>query len=753
MQRKKASCVFIFLPAVFLLSVSCTLIYARQSLFITIVSACISVLTALSLFACLRMLRSNSALLQDLTGTLTRTAANLSHGLSEFSSGDMRGHLEAPVSGSRTTEAEALERLLLSCLDDFNSLTAVPLKRVCFVGANSYQEGQVAGEHIAKLLSGKGKIVFLIPQYTQVNHLLRMKGCRDYLLEKYPEIVSAGVFETEGNLSIAAKITQKCLDEIKDLDLIYVTDGYTPSEISKVVSAFTVRKVKLFIYDATPENIALLKNGTVTALIEQNPYMQTYNALINLYNSRETSWTPPSPKLFMQPIYIDLSNYRTYWNDEKNKRVTQGEERTLFSVPAPKKSEKQYRFGVIMPEKTGFFASLVAGAEAAADVLKKFDVEVEIISVFHTQADFGSAALYVPAIESFVQRGFDGIATGIIDPGVMPAVNKAAEKGLTITTFSTEPFSLREIIATIISNIARLADSSQDIAASAEESARANTQIGTSIFGIKNGIDEQKNRVAANETELNTLNKMISEMQESIASYASLVGKMTDESSHGASAMDETLHETKDLKAAINDIHTELSSFNEKLGTVQKFAEVIENLAENTNVLAINASIEASRAGENGKAFGVVAGEVRTLAESSRHTAENIRDTVKNITESMAHIMKTSRSGTEKVDKNLSQTADTQKVFESITAGLMKSNDTIEHIKTSVSGIVASGSGVKANMNVIENMSNTMASRLDEIASSISELQQQGNNLSKMANDLRGMAVNQNLVFSQLSVN
>ncbi|HAH62545.1 MAG TPA: hypothetical protein DCL73_10675 [Treponema sp.] len=51
-----------------------------------------------------------------------------------------------------------------------------------------------------------------------------LEGCRDYLLGKYPEIISAGMFETEENLSTSAKITQKCLDEIKDLDLIYVTD-------------------------------------------------------------------------------------------------------------------------------------------------------------------------------------------------------------------------------------------------------------------------------------------------------------------------------------------------------------------------------------------------------------------------------------------------------------------------------------------------------------------------------------------------
>jgi methyl-accepting chemotaxis protein len=728
------------------------MIFAYPSVLPMIFSFVVFILSILSIFAARGVLRHDRKLSRDFNEVLTGTVRQLSHGLSAFAAGDLRYHLVRPASSALTPEAAELEQRLLSGLDDFNSITTVPLKRVCFLGANSYQEGRVAGEHISVILSGKGKVAFFIPQYTQINHVLRMKGCQDYLVEKFPGIVSAGVFETQGDPEEAGRIARKCLDEISDLDLIYVTDGNTPFQIAKVVSAFTRRKIRLFIYDATPDNIDLLKRGMVTALIEQNPYAQTYNALVYLYNACEASWVPLSRKLFMDPIYIDLNNYHTYWDDGKNVRVMREEERALLATPVPLKSGKRYRFGVIMPQTTGFFAALVTGAEAAAKLLGAFNVEVEIIDVYHTQEDFGSAALYNPVIKSFVDRGFDGFATGIVDTNIMPTINKAVDKGLKVTTFSTEPSSFREVITTMIDNVECLADNSQDLAASAEESARANTQIGSSILGIKGDIDEQKNRVAANEKELGTLNRMIADMQESIAAYASLVGKMNGESAHGASAINETLRETQQLKEAINAICTELESFNTKLSTVQEFAGVIESLAENTNVLAINASIQAARAGADGKAFAVVAGEVRTLAENSRHTAENIRNTVSDITVSMKKIVEISSSGTERVSRNLKQAADTQKAFESISSGLEESSSAVERIRTSVGGIVSAGSGVKTNMNVIEKMSNTIDSRLDEITVSISELGRQGSHLSETANDLRVMAANQNIVFSQLSV-
>jgi methyl-accepting chemotaxis protein len=690
---------------------------------------------------------------RDFADVLTKLAKQLGHGLSAFASGDLRFRLRKPAIEATNPDAAALAKRLLSCIDDFNSMTNVPLKRVCFVGANGYEEGRVAGEHIGEMLGGKGKVAYLIPSYSQINHVLRMKGCHDYLSEHYSDIVNLPVIETNGNPSFALEKGNELVSSNPDLSLIYVTDGWSPGALAEGFAKSGLSRIKIVAYDTTNGNMDRLKKGLFTALIEQNPTIQTYNAIVHLYNALEASWVPLSRKLFMAPIYVDQGNYRNYWDDARNERVMREEERSLMVAPEPSKSGKRYRLGIILPTVEGFFETLVEGVEAAKASLAKYNVEIELVNVFNNQWDFGKASLFIPAIESFVKRGYDGFALSVIDPDVMPAVNAAVDAGLTVTTFSTEPSSFREIIMTVMDNMGRLSESSQTLAAAAEQSARANGQIGQAILGIREDIGEQKKRLSANESELATLNGMISGMERSFDAYSKLVSGMTNESAHGSGSMDETYRETQALKEAIDRIGAELSAFNEKLAKVREFAAGIESISESTNVLAINASIQAARAGTAGKAFAVVAGEVRGLAENSRNTAESIRDIVADITDDMAKIMEVSARGAERVGKNLSDALVARESFESIARSLSESTRSVDSIRESVSGLARLGSDVKANMDAVERMADATKNRIEEISVSISELSEQGGHLSRTANDLRVMAADQSLVFSQLSVN
>ncbi len=714
---------------------------------------CILVAAGGSLVIAVSLRREEAVLARDFGDVLTKLAKQLGHGLSAFASGDLRFRLRKPAVEATSPEAAALAKRLLSCVDDFNSITNVPLKRVCFVGANGYEEGKVAGEHIGEMLGGKGKVGYMIPSFSQTNHVLRMKGCHDYLSEHYLQIVNLPVIETNGDPAFALEKGLALVSDNPDLSLLYITDGWSPGALAEGFAKAGLSRVKIVAYDTTNGNIDRLKKGLFTALIEQNPTIQTHNAIVHLYNAREASWVPLSRKLFMAPIYVDQSNYRNYWDDERNERIMRDEERSLMVAPVPSKSGKRYRIGVILPTVTGFFETLVAGVEAAKASLAEHNVEIELVNVFHTQFDFGAASLVVPVIESFVKRGYDGFALSVIDPDTMPAINAAVDAGLTVTTFSTEPSSFREIIMTVMDNMGRLSESSQTLAAAAEQSARANGQIGQAILGIREDIGEQKKRLSANEGELATLNGMISGMERSFDAYSKLVSAMTGESAHGSGSMDETWRETQALKEAIDRIGAELAAFNEKLAKVREFAAVIESISESTNVLAINASIQAARAGTAGKAFAVVAGEVRGLAENSRNTAESIRDIVAGITDDMAKIMDVSSRGAERVGKNLSDALVARESFESIARSLAESSRSVDSIRESVSGLARLGSDVKANMDAVERMADATKNRIEEISVSINELSEQGGHLSRTANDLRVMASDQSLVFSQLSVN
>jgi len=691
------------------------------------------------------------ALREVISKDITKMISDLTRGLSTFASGDLRTHLEVPDVSDFPEDVRDLAERLRNGMIDFNTVTDVPSRRICFTGANSYREGTVAGRRIADILGGKGRIVSIIPAYTQVNHVLRMKGCLDYLGAKHPGISVLKNYPGEGNRDVTAALMLKILAEHPDVDLVYITDGHTPPGAVEATAQAGRTDVRFVFFDAVPENVALLKAGRVSCLIEQNSFAQAYNAVVNLYNACETDWKPLSKKLFMEPIAIDRDNLSTYWDDVRNERVLRDEENAQLAVPERRRSDKRYRLGILLPHSVGFFEGLGRGAEAARALLAEMNVEVEVRDLFNDWNDFGQLSVFGPAIKSFVERGFDGFATVVVDPRIVDSINQAVAAGLKVTTFNTEPSSFREIVITMIENIESLADSSQALASAAEESSRANAQIGSAITGIRDDIGEQKRRIDANDSALSGLNGMIAGVGSAVEDYSSLVSEMTDESGRGSEVIDTTYRETETLKTAIDETMRGIEQFNEKLKKVEEFAGTIEKIAESTNVLAINASIQASRAGTAGKGFAVVAGEVRSLAENSARAAEGIRGLVGEINADMRAISEGSSRGAERVAGNLVRARDAKGSFDAIVRVLNLANEAIGKIDAAMDGIEEAGKKVKTNMDAIDDMSRQTVNRVEEITQSVRELGDQSAHLSQTANELRAMAVNQDIVFSQLS--
>ena len=454
----------------------------------------------------------------------------------------------------------------------------------------------------------------------------------------------------------------------------------------------------------------------------------------------------------MPPIPITIDNYRSYWDDAKNKRILQDEEKGQLAEVLDRRPKRAYKFALIMPLSTGFFEGLGRGAEAARQHLKELGIEVTIVDAFNTWNDFGSVSIFAPIIDSFIAQNYDGIATVVVDPNLTPAINKAISKGLTVTSFNTEPSNFREILLTIINNGEILARDSQNLAASAEESSRTTAQIVNSIKGIHGDIENEKDKIAGTDKELSTLNGQIANMQSSLAQYAQFLVDMTDQSLQGSNYMAATWQETEKLKTVIDTISQSLNAFQEKLLKVNEFAAIIENLSESTNVLAINASIQAARAGTAGKSFAVVAGEIRSLAGNSGKTAEDIRLLINEVSRSMSDILINSSQGIVQMDANLDKTQRAKESFESIVHAIEEANKEISTIENSVMDIVEAGNGVKQNILAIEDMSNSSIRRLEEISSSVNEYVEQAELLSLTANNLSSLTTNQELVFSQLSV-
>jgi methyl-accepting chemotaxis protein len=693
-------------------------------------------------------------------GEIAPKVKGLGAAISSFASGNIVARA-AParsadaVGGDAFTACDEIGEALDAGMSDFNAITARPSSRLCFSGCNSYEEGRVAGRQIRELLGGRGRIVCVLPSHGQVNHALRLKGCLNYLAESKSNIVAVRVLESRGAIDPAFALARELFSGKPDFDLLYITDGFTPQAFCQVMRERIPeagRRPKVVTFDVVEENVALLRSGEISCLVEQNMFAQTYNALVLLYNHLEGGWRPVSKKLFHPPMVVDAATLGEYWDSGRRLRTATAEERGMLAVPVRKRSNKAYRLGLALPTEGGFAQGLFNGAKAARELLAGYGVEVEIANAFASWEDFGTARAFAPVIDGMVARGADGIATCVFDDAIVGIINVLTAKGVAVTTYNSEPSNFRELIENIVGNIESLAKSSQSLAAAAEESSRANQQITKSVEGIEGGISEQRTGIARSDGELDELNGRLSGINSSIGSYGELVQRINAQTRAGSVTLTESAATSRELKGAVVGIHESILDFVKMLAKIDEIVARIMGFSEETNVLAINATIQAARAGAAGRGFSVVAGEVRKLAENSAKAAVDIKGITEILGRGMDRIVVSSSRSLGIVDGNDAKSGEAKESFDAIAGLVGQSGGDISAIAAAMRAIEAAGSTVKVNMDRIEEMSGVNASRIAEIGQSVEQLAEQGKELSATANELKTMAESQGLLFSQLSI-
>jgi len=142
----------------------------------------------------------------------------------------------------------------------------------CFVATDNFKGGYIAGETLAKLIGGSGKvgIVQAIPGAASVQE--RERGFRE-ALKKFPEVRVASVLYGQSSVATAMQAAENMLTAHPDLKGIFAVN-----EISGVGTAQVLRarklagKVKLVAFDASETEIQALKDGIIQALVVQNPF-------------------------------------------------------------------------------------------------------------------------------------------------------------------------------------------------------------------------------------------------------------------------------------------------------------------------------------------------------------------------------------------------------------------------------------------------------------------------------------------------
>jgi ABC-type sugar transport system substrate-binding protein len=127
----------------------------------------------------------------------------------------------------------------------------------------------------------------------------RRLGFLDGLKQACPWVTQSGRgVEYESSTDRVASATRDYIASTENLVGIYVTGGNPQVAAQSVASAGKTSTVKVIGFDFTAENVAQIKAGNMYAAIGQDPYGQSYDTIIWLYNALVDK-QKPSPDYFI----------------------------------------------------------------------------------------------------------------------------------------------------------------------------------------------------------------------------------------------------------------------------------------------------------------------------------------------------------------------------------------------------------------------------------------------------------------------
>ena len=321
------------------------------------------------------------------------------------------------------------------------------------------------------------------------------------------------------------------------------------------------------------------------------------------------------------------------------------------------------------------------------------------------------------------------------------------EFGLLAKTLAKMRSQVNAVLREIIKDAETVAASSQELTASADQSAQVIQNIAQSITEVAEHSDKQGNAV-------DTVSSAVEQISASIQEISSNANVADD---HAAKAMDianeggrsinmaiDQMNKIRDVVDSSADVVNELGEASKEIGQI---VEQVSAIAAQTNLLALNAAIEAARAGEHGRGFAVVAEEVRKLAEESLAAVDKINNMITTIQSKTMDAVTAMKSGSEEAAKGADVVRNSGEAFENI----MKINGevasqvkdiarTTEEAAKASTNVVAAVQTVEEAAKNISDRTQTVSAATEEQSAATEEIASSSRGLAEIAQSLNESA-------------
>ncbi len=290
------------------------------------------------------------------------------------------------------------------------------------------------------------------------------------------------------------------------------------------------------------------------------------------------------------------------------------------------------------------------------------------------------------------------------------------EIGQIATALDLMHTNIRDLMLKISDTTAYVASASEELSASASQSAKASEMVANSCTSVAQSCSGQITAVANASNETKSFVDNMQEFQDAIGRTTEMIQTTNEAATKGASDMTNATNMMESIKGSVESTASVVEALGDQLKNIDTFVDTIAEIASQTNLLSLNASIEAARAGEMGKGFAVVASEISKLADQSNEAASKITELIEEIMKNSDEAVSAMREGAQSVVDGTQTVNEAGNTFSNIVDMVYSISEQSERMSEIVGHLSEGTETIAGNIQKIEDMSADVADETQNVS-------------------------------------